>query len=52
MKMFQRFLIASCLFLSLGAVEAQEEAPSIYGDSIDVRVVNVEVVVTDGAATG
>jgi VWFA-related protein len=49
MKMFQRFLIASCLFLSLGAAEAQEEAPSIYGDSIDVRVVNVEVVVTDGS---
>jgi VWFA-related protein len=49
MKMFHRFLIAAFAFLSFGVLHAQEEAPSIYGDSIDVRVVNVEVVVTDRA---
>ncbi|HSK76209.1 MAG TPA: VWA domain-containing protein [Thermoanaerobaculia bacterium] len=49
MKMFHRFLIVSCLFLSFGSAWAQEEPPSIYGESIDVRVVNVEVVVTDGS---
>lgn len=29
-------------------VLAQEEPPSIFGEEIDVRVINVEVVVTDG----
>ncbi|HKV10800.1 MAG TPA: VWA domain-containing protein [Thermoanaerobaculia bacterium] len=49
MKMFHRFLLISSLFLAWGTAQAQEEPPSIYGESIDVRVVNVEVVVTDGS---
>lgn len=49
MKMFHRFLLISSLFVSWGTAMAQEEPASIYGESIDVRVVNVEVVVTDGS---
>ena len=39
------FLLA--LAVSLGSVSAQEERPGVFGEVIDVRVVNVEVVVTD-----
>ncbi|HSK76208.1 MAG TPA: VWA domain-containing protein [Thermoanaerobaculia bacterium] len=50
MRRFQALLPSLCLALAAPAAAWQAppaETPSIYGEVIDVRVVNVEVVVTD-----
>jgi len=52
MKMFRsRWLAAAVLLAAVGPAAAQQQpqqqTPSVFGEQIDVRVVNVEVVVTD-----
>lgn len=47
MKMWPMVPLVCVLSAALPAL-AQEEPPSIFGEEIDVRVINVEVVVTDG----
>lgn len=41
------FALYLAQLVTLGATAQQEPTPSIYGESVDVRLVNIEVVVTD-----
>lgn len=42
------FVLCLAQLVALAAQAEQEPIPSIYGESVDVRLVNIEVVVTDG----
>jgi VWFA-related protein len=49
MKTSRMALVAWAVSMALpGLARAQQDPPSVFGEEIDVRVVNVEVVVTDG----
>src|SRR5687768_11222453 len=39
--------LLACLLASLGDAAAQDARPGVFGEVLDVRVVNLEVVVTD-----
>ncbi len=39
-------LAASMIFLAIGSPASGQDAPRVFGEVIDVRVVNLEVVVT------